>query len=579
MDFMKVFDQAIRDITREVNLKVLKIPEIEQKVLDATSDEPWGPHGSDMAEIARATKKSELIMNVIRSRLRETGRNWRHVYKALTVLEYLIAHGSERIVDDIIEITHRITSVAEFEYVEPNGKDVGINVRKKAQTVLDLLHNKDKIREVREKASANKEKYIGLSSTGITYKSSSSTYGGSGVNWSERDETFADSYKGKDYNGFGTDSKASFKDDFYKETGEKPGRGDGSETEYSSSRKRTGKYGSASKETVKQYSLNKGHGSVSASQNSKTSQDCVEDDFDDFDPRGSSSVGGQNDFDPRASSSAGTATAKSGHDDLFNKSLIDDLIDIHTDVTAENICTGSSAVPEVDLFAGANFVSASSHAEAGSDSHSQVECDLFAHQSAATASFSPTVDLFASPEPVLPSAAKLSSESDKMPMDDPFASVPLNTFQDSDLFGAFTSSMDAQSSNPPKVETLPTESKGNSTDGLQTQTKNSFSESKAPPKKDTFQVKSSIWADSLSRGLIDLNISSPNKTSLVDIGIVGGLNDVSDQKDEKDWTLPASFQMGKAMGTGSGLGRAGFTSTSSSDGSFPDLSQQFGSFK
>lgn len=27
-----------------------------RQVLDATSDEPWGPHGSDMADIARATK-------------------------------------------------------------------------------------------------------------------------------------------------------------------------------------------------------------------------------------------------------------------------------------------------------------------------------------------------------------------------------------------------------------------------------------------------------------------------------------------------------------------------------------------
>ena len=73
-----------------MNLKVLKVPEIEQKVrvfllrilpdvvdfflflfrfvwvtrvssqlqvLDATSDEPWGPHGSDLADIARATKR------------------------------------------------------------------------------------------------------------------------------------------------------------------------------------------------------------------------------------------------------------------------------------------------------------------------------------------------------------------------------------------------------------------------------------------------------------------------------------------------------------------------------------------
>uniref|UniRef100_A0A251SKM2 Uncharacterized protein n=1 Tax=Helianthus annuus TaxID=4232 RepID=A0A251SKM2_HELAN len=31
MDFMKVIDQTVREIKREVNLKVLKVPEIEQK--------------------------------------------------------------------------------------------------------------------------------------------------------------------------------------------------------------------------------------------------------------------------------------------------------------------------------------------------------------------------------------------------------------------------------------------------------------------------------------------------------------------------------------------------------------------
>ncbi|BAB89468.1 OSJNBb0021A09.20 [Oryza sativa (japonica cultivar-group)] len=60
MDFRKVLDQTVREIRREVNLKVLKVPEIEQKVLDATSDEPWGPHGSDLADIARATKSYTL---------------------------------------------------------------------------------------------------------------------------------------------------------------------------------------------------------------------------------------------------------------------------------------------------------------------------------------------------------------------------------------------------------------------------------------------------------------------------------------------------------------------------------------
>ena len=49
-------------------------------------------------------------------------------------------------------------SLVSFEYVEPNGKDMGINVRKKAENIVALLNNKDKIQEVRNKAAANREK-------------------------------------------------------------------------------------------------------------------------------------------------------------------------------------------------------------------------------------------------------------------------------------------------------------------------------------------------------------------------------------------------------------------------------------
>ncbi|MQM09553.1 hypothetical protein Taro_042428 [Colocasia esculenta] len=37
-------------------------------------------------------------MTMIWKRTNDTGKNWRHVYKGLTVLEYLVAHGSEYIV-------------------------------------------------------------------------------------------------------------------------------------------------------------------------------------------------------------------------------------------------------------------------------------------------------------------------------------------------------------------------------------------------------------------------------------------------------------------------------------------------
>lgn len=55
-----------------------------------------------------------------------------------------------------------VKSLSSFEYVEPNGKDMGINVRKKVEVIVSLLNNKDKIQEVRNKAAANRDKYVML---------------------------------------------------------------------------------------------------------------------------------------------------------------------------------------------------------------------------------------------------------------------------------------------------------------------------------------------------------------------------------------------------------------------------------
>lgn len=52
-----------------------------------------------------------------------------------------------------------VKALSGFEYVEPNGKDVGINVRKKAETILTLLNDKQKIQAARDKAAATRDKY------------------------------------------------------------------------------------------------------------------------------------------------------------------------------------------------------------------------------------------------------------------------------------------------------------------------------------------------------------------------------------------------------------------------------------
>ncbi|XP_039033797.1 clathrin interactor EPSIN 2-like [Hibiscus syriacus] len=157
----KALGQAVRDLKRGVNKKVLKVPGIEQKVLDATSNEPWGPHGSLLADIAMATRnlhEYQIIMAVIWKRINDTGKNWRHVYKGLTVLEYLVAHGSERMIEDIRERASQISSLSDFQYIDSSGRDQGSNIRKKSQSLVALVTNKERIIEVRQKAAANRDK-------------------------------------------------------------------------------------------------------------------------------------------------------------------------------------------------------------------------------------------------------------------------------------------------------------------------------------------------------------------------------------------------------------------------------------
>ena len=70
------------------------------KVREATSNDPWGPSSTLMSEIADLTYNVMAfteIMQMIWKRLNDHGKNWRHVYKALVLLEYLIKTGSEKV--------------------------------------------------------------------------------------------------------------------------------------------------------------------------------------------------------------------------------------------------------------------------------------------------------------------------------------------------------------------------------------------------------------------------------------------------------------------------------------------------
>ncbi|KAL8171122.1 hypothetical protein V2J09_022926 [Rumex salicifolius] len=562
MDLLKVFDQTVRDIKREVNLKVLKVPEIEQKVLDATDDEPWGPHGTALAEIAQATKKfteCQMVMNVLWTRLGETGKDWRYVYKALSVIEYLIANGSERAVDDIVEHTFQISvqilnfMFFSFEYVEPNGKDVGINVRKKAETIVGLLNNKEKIEQVRNKAAATRDKYVGLSSTGMSSKSSSAAFGNSSFRSSSGYGGYGGSYdsdaynsKDKDENQFGVESSDKFVPKSRRGSSDerkKESTSYGSKDQNTSS---TGSKDSASRSSSKGYDTIVGH-------NASESLEHEDDDDDDFDPRATSKAK-SNSANPQV--------------DLFGDSLIGDFMDVPTSIPSETGFANNNS-STVDLFADATFVSAPSvpapapKAKIGGNTQFQPNIDLFASGPASSTSTSSNIDLFAASDKVVQPEANITDASaTNVNSFDPFAAVPLNNFSDSDPFGAFSSFTDSSSLDP-----TPNTVQSGKVDDMNS-IKSSL-EAKIAPKNNSFQVKSGIWADSLNRGIIDLNITAPKKVSLADVGIVGGLTDAFSQEKQKG--PQPIYDMGRAMGTGSGLGITGFTSSSTTTANTDDI--------
>ncbi|XP_007498024.2 epsin-2 isoform X2 [Monodelphis domestica] len=168
-------------IRRQMKNIVNNYSEAEIKVREATSNDPWGPSSSLMTEIADLTYNvvafSE-IMSMIWKRLNDHGKNWRHVYKALTLLDYLIKTGSERVAQQCKENIFAIQTLKDFQYIDRDGKDQGINVREKSKQLVSLLKDDERLKIERAQALKTKERMAqvatGVGSNQITFGRGSS---------------------------------------------------------------------------------------------------------------------------------------------------------------------------------------------------------------------------------------------------------------------------------------------------------------------------------------------------------------------------------------------------------------------
>ncbi|KAH8986682.1 ENTH-domain-containing protein [Lactarius akahatsu] len=160
----------IKSMYNQAKNVVLNVSEMEAKVREATNDDPWGASSTLMLEIAQGTfnfQQFNEIMPCIYSQFMEKeARQWRQIYKAshrsgaLQLLEYLVKHGSERVVDDARSHLSTLKMLRSFHYIDEKGKDQGVNVRNRSRELVELLADVEKIRRERKEAKANRTKYV-----------------------------------------------------------------------------------------------------------------------------------------------------------------------------------------------------------------------------------------------------------------------------------------------------------------------------------------------------------------------------------------------------------------------------------
>lgn len=151
----------------------------------------------------------------------KSAEEWRQIYKALQLMEFLVKNGSERVIDDARSHLSLLKMLRQFHYIDQNGKDQGINVRNRSKELVDLLSDVEKIRAERKKSKATRNKYQGVEGgSGFGIGGSSSRYGGFGGEGDAYGVSFGGSSRAVygDGGGFGGESH-----DDYDESGQAGG--------------------------------------------------------------------------------------------------------------------------------------------------------------------------------------------------------------------------------------------------------------------------------------------------------------------------------------------------------------------
>ncbi|CAD5215502.1 unnamed protein product [Bursaphelenchus okinawaensis] len=152
---------SISTLRRQVKNVAYNFSDAQVKVREATSNDPWGPTTALMSEIADLTHNPMSfteIMSMIWKRLNDHGKNWRHVYKSLVLLDYLVKCGSDKVAQQCKENIYSIETLKDFQHIEEN-RDQGLNVREKAKQMMALLNDEERLKNERARFQMTRKRF------------------------------------------------------------------------------------------------------------------------------------------------------------------------------------------------------------------------------------------------------------------------------------------------------------------------------------------------------------------------------------------------------------------------------------
>uniref|UniRef100_A0AC35UBU1 ENTH domain-containing protein n=1 Tax=Rhabditophanes sp. KR3021 TaxID=114890 RepID=A0AC35UBU1_9BILA len=183
----------MRKIQEKVQGFVMNFTEAESKVREATNEDPWGPTGPEMQEIANLTFQYDAfseVMSMLWKRMFEENKDaWRKIYKSLMLLTFLLKNGSERVIQQTRERSYQLKALERYNHIDEKGKDQGVNIRHRVKLLLEMLDDDEALEEERKKAkNINRSKYCGYTKDDMSRMSTTHGYSNNDSSYDQKND-------------------------------------------------------------------------------------------------------------------------------------------------------------------------------------------------------------------------------------------------------------------------------------------------------------------------------------------------------------------------------------------------------